>query len=209
MSHITPHLDLVDVVNGMVKLHRLTAVLLRRGPRHARRLAGGMQSQRGVMGGARRGLVVAVDGGGRSLLGDGWRWSWCGGGKAVCWRPLGLGLCTKRMFFCFGFFLLCTLIRYMGFRGILFLCLVGCFSMITWTPAVLSVLYACVLYFCICTCSAQLSMFHMERRSKNTLIIIIIIITKVQWRKLTTGNSESVRTVECFVGCLLNVPAKC
>ena len=38
------------------------------------------------------------------------------------------------------------------------------------------VLYACILYFCICTCSAQLSMFHMERRSRNTLIIIIIII---------------------------------
>ena len=48
--------------------------------------------------------------------------------------------------------------------------------MIVWTPAVLSVLYACVLYFCICTCSAQLSMFHMERRSRNMLIIIIIII---------------------------------
>ena len=32
------------------------------------------------------------------------------------------------------------------------------------------------LYFCICTCSAQLSMFHMERRSRNMLIIIIIII---------------------------------
>ena len=26
---------------------------------------------------------------------------------------------------------------------------------------------------CICTCSAQLSMFHMERRSRNTLIIIM------------------------------------
>ena len=63
----------------------------------------------------------------------------------------------------------------MGFMGI-FLCLVGCFSMIIWTPTVLSVLYACVLYFCICTCSAQLSVFHMERRSRNTLIIIIIII---------------------------------
>ena len=47
--------------------------------------------------------------------------------------------------------------------------------MISWTPTVLSVLYACVLYFCICTCSAQLNMFHMERRSRNTLIIIIII----------------------------------
>ena len=62
-----------------------------------------------------------------------------------------------------------------GFYGYSFLCLFGCFSMITWTPTVLSVLYACVSYFCICTCSVQLSMFHMERRSRNTLIIIIII----------------------------------
>ena len=44
--------------------------------------------------------------------------------------------------------------------------------MIVCTPAVLSVLYACVLYFCVCTCSAQLNMFHMERRSRNMLIII-------------------------------------
>ena len=64
-----------------------------------------------------------------------------------------------------------------GFYGYSFLCLVGCFSMIIWTPAVLSVLYACVLYFCICTCSAQLSMVHMERRSRNTLIIIIKLNT--------------------------------
>ena len=35
----------------------------------------------------------------------------------------------------------------MGFMGILFLCLVGCFSMIIWTPTVLSALYALVLYF--------------------------------------------------------------
>ena len=48
--------------------------------------------------------------------------------------------------------------------------------MIILTLAVLSVLYACVLYFCICTYSAQMSMFHMERHSRNTLIIIIIII---------------------------------
>ena len=34
----------------------------------------------------------------------------------------------------------------MGFLGIHFLCLVGCFRMIIWTPTVLSVLYACVLY---------------------------------------------------------------
>ena len=42
--------------------------------------------------------------------------------------------------------------------------------MIVWTSAVLGVLYACVLCFCICTCSTQ-NMFHMERRSRNTLII--------------------------------------
>ena len=49
--------------------------------------------------------------------------------------------------------------------------------MIILTPAVLRVLYACVLYFCICTCSAQLSMFHMERHSRNKLTIIITFIT--------------------------------
>ena len=63
-----------------------------------------------------------------------------------------------------------------GFYGYSFLCLVGCFSMIILIPAVLSVLYVCVSYFCICTCSAQLSMFHMKRRSRNTLIAIIIIV---------------------------------
>ena len=62
------------------------------------------------------------------------------------------------------------------FYGYSFFCLIGCFSMIIWTPTVLSVLYACVLYFCICTCSAQLSMFHVERRSRYALIIITIII---------------------------------
>ena len=37
-----------------------------------------------------------------------------------------------------------------GFSELLLLfffhCLVGCFSMIVWTPAVLSVIYVCVLY---------------------------------------------------------------
>ena len=60
-----------------------------------------------------------------------------------------------------------ALIRYLGFIGIFFFfnCLVGFLSMIVSKPAVLGVLYACVLYFRICTYSAQLSMFHMERRS--------------------------------------------
>ena len=40
--------------------------------------------------------------------------------------------------------------------------------------------YMHVLYFCICACSAQVSMFHMERRSRNALIIIIIIKLRLQ-----------------------------
>ena len=41
---------------------------------------------------------------------------------------------------------MCTLIRYLGFMVLFvcFCCLVGCFSMIVWTPAILDVLYACL-----------------------------------------------------------------
>ena len=64
-----------------------------------------------------------------------------------------------------------------GFYRYLFsYCLVGCLSMIVWTTAVFGVLYAFGFYICICTCSAQLTMFLMERCSRNTLIIIIFII---------------------------------
>ena len=63
-----------------------------------------------------------------------------------------------------------------GFYGYSFLCLVGCFSMINWTPTILFVLYAYVSYFCICTRSAQLSMFHMERHSRNTLILLLLLL---------------------------------
>ena len=50
---------------------------------------------------------------------------------------------------------MCTLVRYLGFMlvfflvfcvGFFFYCIVGCLSMIVWTPAVLGILYACVLY---------------------------------------------------------------
>ena len=85
---------------------------------------------------------------------------------------------------------MCTLTWYLGFMGTFSLnthlyCLVGCLSMIVWTHAVLGVLYASALYFCICTCPAQLSMFHMERHPRNTLIIIIVTIT---------GNTRPVQT---------------
>ena len=53
-------------------------------------------------------------------------------------------------------------------------CLVGCLSMIVWTLAVLDVFYACVLYFCICTCSALLRMFHNEKRSRKTLLLLLL-----------------------------------
>ena len=57
---------------------------------------------------------------------------------------------------------MCTLIQFVSFYGyadfffsFLFLtnlyCLVGCLRIIAWTHAVLGVLYACVLYFCIYT----------------------------------------------------------
>ena len=69
--------------------------------------------------------------------------------------------------------------------------------MIIWTPAVLSVLHACVLYFCICTCSAQLSMFHMESRSRNTLIIIIINMSTL---KVVDLGSIPPFTMDLFPG---------
>ena len=51
--------------------------------------------------------------------------------------------------------------------------------MINVTSAVLSVLYTCVLYVCICTCSAKLSMFYTERRSRNTLIIKLEVVVSI------------------------------
>ena len=48
--------------------------------------------------------------------------------------------------------------------------------MIVWTPTVFGCLICMRFLFLYFTCSAQLSMFHMEKRSRDTLIIIIIII---------------------------------
>ena len=68
--------------------------------------------------------------------------------------------------------------------------------MIIWTPTVLNVLYACVSYFCIWTYSAQLSMFHMEKRSRSTLIIIIIIIINEALHRTTkTYNRDCAQHV--------------
>ena len=69
--------------------------------------------------------------------------------------------------------ILCALMRYIGFMGVLFFMPNWMFEH-DWTPTVLGCLICMHFLFCICTCSVQLSMFHMERHSKNTLIIIII-----------------------------------
>ena len=85
---------------------------------------------------------------------------------------------------------------YTGFMGIPFLCLIGCFSMSIWTPTVLSVLYACVLHFCIFTCSARLSMFHMERRSFRSRRISVVWVTdcrKEKWRPFTETKQRLFR----------------
>ena len=86
---------------------------------------------------------------------------------------------------------MCTLIQYMGFTGIIF--------MLSWmfqhdyldTCCFECLIYACVLHFCIHTCSAQLSMFHMERHSRNTLIIIIITIIKADVLQSENRANES------------------
>ena len=44
-------------------------------------------------------------------------------------------VCLSSLVCMVGLFL-CTLIQYWDFMGILFLCLVGCFSMIIWTHVV-------------------------------------------------------------------------
>ena len=75
---------------------------------------------------------------------------------------------------------MCTLIQYLRSIGIYFLhpsVLLSWMLEHDWTHAVFGVLYACVLHFSICTCSAQLSMFHVERCSRNMLIIIFMIIS--------------------------------
>ena len=44
-------------------------------------------------------------------------------------------VCLSSLVCVVGLFL-CTLMRYIGFYGCSFLCLIGCFSMIVWTPTV-------------------------------------------------------------------------
>ena len=123
-----------------------------------------------------------------------------------CWFCLLFVCCC-----CCCFFFVCFFFWGGGGGGgrvclIYLYCLVGCLSMIVWTHAVLGVLHACVFYFCIFTCLAQLSMFHMERRSRNTIIILITLSNatmplrlykvpeaikhEVRWKWATTEKSN-------------------
>ena len=61
----------------------------------------------------------------------------------------------------------------------------------------LIMLYACVLYFCICPYSAQCSVFHMERRSRSTLIVPF---TNVCGLILYTGAGIA-QLVVCWARC--------
>ena len=74
------------------------------------------------------------------------------------------------------------------------------------TYCFLSVLYACVFYFSICTCSAQLIMFHLEKRSRNTLIIIIIIIIFSIALSSQTNKQTNNWTFNSFLTLTGNIP---
>ena len=72
--------------------------------------------------------------------------------------------------------------------------------MIIWTPTVLSVLYASVLYFCTCTRSAQLSMFHMERRCRNTHILLLVVVVVLYNKQiLLSTDAETNISVKLYV----------
>ena len=88
--------------------------------------------------------------------------------------------------------IVCTLIRYMGFMGIF---------MFSWmfqhdyldTYCFECLIYMCYvfLYCCFHICSMQLSMFHMERRSRNTPILSSFFLTCIP-------ESDAELTCMCF-----------
>ena len=92
---------------------------------------------------------------------------------------------------------------YVDFSKTHFCCSSGCLSMTVWAHAVLDVLYArafgvffvCFVLFFVfalfCTCSAQLSLFHMERCSENTNFIIIISGECCQRHRVRRDNTPS------------------
>ena len=47
--------------------------------------------------------------------------------------------------------------------------------MIVWTPAALSVLQACALYFCLCICSAQLTRFTWKGALQIRSLLLLLL----------------------------------
>ena len=70
----------------------------------------------------------------------------------------------------------------------------GYSSFYAWTPAVLSILYACVLYFCICTCSV-----HLSRNTLITIVIIIIIKSLDSWQ-MDVPPKQEMNTATLYQG---------
>ena len=66
-------------------------------------------------------------------------------------------MCVCLLLFCMVGAIFVHIDTVYGFYGYSFLCLGRCFSMIIWTSAFLSALYACVLYFCICSAIKHVS----------------------------------------------------
>ena len=78
--------------------------------------------------------------------------------------------------------IMCTLIWYLGFMGTFFLnCSVRCLRMIVWTPAVLGVLYACVLYLHLFSAAEPASHGKALEICSLLFIIIITIIIIIRW----------------------------
>ena len=80
---------------------------------------------------------------------------------------------------------MCTLIWYLGVMGtfcyIYFLnthlyCIVRCLSMIVWTHAVLDVLYACVLYFCVRTFHRNWACFTWKGVLEIRLLLLLLLL---------------------------------
>ena len=57
-----------------------------------------------------------------------------------------------------------------------------------------------VLYFCICTCSAHLSRFHMQRRSRNVLIITILLLEDLTGVQKWQGKNDTYLSVTSHKG---------
>ena len=99
-------------------------------------------------------------------------------------------------------------IRYLGFMGTPFFffffffvnCLVGCLSMIVWTPAVLGVLIMRMcLYFCTCTCSAHGKALQKYAHYYYCYYSTVLLITILKRVVVMCDCSSSVSVWPCVI----------